>query len=530
MAYEVLARKWRPKHFDDVLGQEHVTRTLRNAIESKRVAHAYLFVGPRGIGKTTLSRIFAKALNCSATGDATAEPCDKCANCTEIMAGTSLDVIEIDAASNNGVDNIRDIRDEAQFAPVNSRYKIYIVDEVHMLSAGAFNALLKTLEEPPPHVKFILATTEFDKLPATIVSRCQRFDLRRIPTSLILKNLSGICEKEGVTASEDALLAIARGAEGGMRDALSALDQIISFKGQNVTEADVLAVFGLVSRRQIEALTTAILKGDMAGGLKLIDELDQSGKDLRRLVVELLGHFRNLMVRQQLGNDAGGILDVTPEQLKTLDMQAGLADTGRVLRVAEHFADLEGRIRYALSRRTIFETVFLRCCRASTVVTLDQVIRQLSQGAAATVPVPAAPAPQPAARPAAAPTQPQAQTVAPPSAPPPRPVPQPAPAAGSDLRSALLGPRNNAVRPAPAPAPAPGAASKTTQRELPDDGDDNPIRAAHEPAIKAMLKVFKGHITDIRPPLPEQAQATSEDNGETPDGSPEQDLEPVDAI
>lgn len=538
MAYEVLARKWRPKHFADVIGQEHVTRTLRNAIESKRVAHAYLFVGPRGIGKTTLSRIFAKALNCSAEGDSTAEPCDQCTNCCEIMAGSSLDVIEIDAASNNGVNNIRDIRENAQFAPTNSRYKIFIIDEVHMLSTGAFNALLKTLEEPPPHIKFIFATTEVDKLPATIISRCQRFDLRRIPTALIVKALANICEKEGVKASEDALLAIARGAEGGMRDALSALDQIISFKGNDVTEADVLAVFGLVSRKQIEDLTAAILRGNMADGLRIIDELDQNGKDLRRLVVELLAHFRNLIVRQQVGNDAGGILDVTPEQLKTLDAQAQLADTGRVLRIAEHIADLEDRIRFALSRRTIFETVFLRCCRAASVVSLDQVIRQLSALKSSNTEflpensTPATPSlqPPPPSSPAPTPTPNNAPTPAPASSPtqssilrnvlhmragantpPPTtkstPVAQPPPS-----------PQNQTSFSASVPPPDADAAQLHNSREdagesvsfvdasspfqvmESNDDDDNPIRAAHEPAIKTALKLFHGTITDIRTP------------------------------
>ncbi|MBQ6248524.1 MAG: DNA polymerase III subunit gamma/tau, partial [Kiritimatiellae bacterium] len=385
MAYEVLARKWRPRQMADVIGQEHVTRTLQHAIESGRVAHAYLFVGPRGIGKTTLSRIFAKALNCE--HGPTPTPCDQCDLCREIMAGNALDVIEIDAASNNGVDNIRDLRDSIQFAPARARYKIYIIDEVHMLSTGAFNALLKTLEEPPPHAKFIFATTEIDKLPATIISRCQRFDLRRIPTTLIVDYLRHIAEEEGVKADGDALLAIARGAEGGMRDALGALDQIISFKGNDVTEQDVLAVFGLVSRSQLEDLAAAILKGDMAAGLRIIDDLDRKGKDLRRLAVELMEHFRNLLVRQQLGDDAVQALDVTPEQLASLDAQTKLADSGRLLRVTEHLADLESRIRMALSRRTLFETVFLRCCRAATVVTLDQVIKQLTMlkdGAAAT--------------------------------------------------------------------------------------------------------------------------------------------------
>ena len=524
MAYEVLARKWRPQQFEDVLGQEHVTRTLAGAIESKRIAHAYLFVGPRGIGKTTLSRIFAKALNCSASDDATPHPCGKCDNCREIMAGSSLDVIEIDAASNTGVDNIRDLRATAQFTPASSRYKVFIIDEVHMLSIGAFNALLKTLEEPPPHVKFIFATTEFDRLPSTIVSRCQRFDLRRIPAALIVENLRKICASEGVRASDDALLAIARGAEGGMRDALSSLDQLISFKGDEVGEADVISIFGLVSRRQIADLTTAILKGDMAGGLRIIDALDQAGKDLRRLVVELLGHFRNVIVRQQLGDAALPLLDVTPDQLATIDAQAKLADTARVLRVAELFTDLDDRIKRALSRRTIFETVFLRACRAATTVTLDQVIRQLAAGGAVAADHAAAPAAQPgeAAPATPAPVQPAMATA-------PAPGSQPAPTATARRAAAMprqasglhfdaaasvkatsqqAPARQTPPQPAqPAPAAAPAAPI------APDD--DSPIRAANEPAIKAALKAFGGTISAITPPpvrpMPDTEADTDED-------------------
>ena len=571
MAYEVLARKWRPRQFADVIGQEHVTRTLINAIESKRIAHAYLFVGPRGIGKTTLSRIFAKALNCSAHDEATPHPCDACNNCREIMAGSSLDVVEIDAASNNGVDNIRQLRDAVQFTPANARYKIFIVDEVHMLSKGAFNALLKTLEEPPPHVKFIFATTEFDKIPETIVSRCQRFTLRRIPTALIAKTLAGICTSEGVTASEDALLAIARGADGGMRDALSALDQIISFKGDGVTEADVTAVFGLVSRERIEALTTAVLTGDMAEALRIVDALDRAGKNLQRLVVELLDHFRNVIVRQQLGADAAPLLDVTDDQLKTLDAQAGLADTARVLRVVEHFVDLEGRIRYTLSQRTLFEATLIRCCRASTAPTLDQVISLIAKTPAAGGGAVAESAtastravaggqaqPIPPAMPAKAMTLPapaggQARPAYPP-APPARPPREPG------LRDALLGAKR-AAPPAPPPAPAPAPVKKAVAPATPPapasavpaqpqpaatapqqaeggntgegdgDGDDNdsPIRAAHEPAIKKALQLFGGTIVEIKPPQVRQVPETVPADGDDfPSDLPEQDFDPSD--
>ncbi len=499
MAYEVLARKWRPRQFVDVIGQEHVTRTLEHAIASGRVAHAYLFVGPRGIGKTTLSRLFAKALNC--VKGPTAEPCDECDLCREIMGGNSLDVIEIDGASNNGVDNIRDLRDAVQFAPARARFKIFIIDEVHMLSTGAFNALLKTLEEPPPHAKFILATTEVDKLPATIISRCQRFDLRRIPTALIVETLRRIATSEQVAADTDALLAIARGAEGGMRDALSALDQIISFKGSPVTEADVLAIFGLVSRENLERLATAILKGDMGGGLQIIDELDRGGKDLRRLVLELLEHFRNLLVLQHLG-DKTAALDVTPEQLAALDLQAKLADSGRVLRVAEHLAELEGRIRHALSRRTLFETVFVRCCRATTVSTIDQLIRQLAalQGETPAA-MGSAPAPVGVPASASAPALPAAPAAA--------PSPAPAPAA---VRAPAAGPAPAAVPtvaaaptvarvPAPALVPPPSKPLATHPPPNPPLSASKPAPAKRDPledkGVKAAVDLFNGQVVRV---------------------------------
>jgi DNA polymerase-3 subunit gamma/tau len=375
MAYEVLARKWRPKGFDDVVGQEHVTRTLKNAIETGRVAHAYLFVGPRGIGKTSLARIFAKALDCE-KGPTTA-PCSACSMCREIAAGNALDVLEIDGASNNGVDQVRDLRDQVQFAPTHGTYKIIIIDEVHMLSTAAFNALLKTLEEPPPHVKFIFATTEGDKVLPTIISRCQRFDLRRIQTPLIVERLRHICTAEHITIDDDALLAVARGAEGGMRDALSALDQLISFKGDALTEEDVLAVFGLVSRRSLEGLATAVLKGDMPEILRLVAMFDSAGKDMRRLTVELMESFRNLLIYQYVG-EAMSTLDATPEQVRTLAEQASLADASRVQQIADQLAEMEGRLRFALSVRTLIEMTLIRCARIANAVSLEEVLRRLN--------------------------------------------------------------------------------------------------------------------------------------------------------
>src|SRR5439155_2088974 len=260
MAYQVIARKYRPQRFADVVGQEHVTQTLANAVAQHRIAHAYLFCGPRGTGKTTIARIFAKCLNC--TGGPKADFDENDPRCQEITEGRSMDVLEIDGASNNGVEQVRELRETCKYAPASSKFKIYIIDEVHMLSTAAFNALLKTLEEPPEHVKFMFATTEPEKVLPTILSRCQRFDLRRIPVKLITQHLGEIAGKENVKIEPAALYAIARGAEGCMRDAESALDQLISFCGENVTEEDVLSMFGLTAQGQIFSLASAILKGE----------------------------------------------------------------------------------------------------------------------------------------------------------------------------------------------------------------------------------------------------------------------------
>ena len=373
MAYEVLARKWRPQQFADVVGQDHVTRTLQNAIASNRIAHAYLFVGPRGTGKTSLARLFAKALNCQA--GPTTTPCDTCDSCREIAAGTSLDVLEIDGASNNGVDQVRELRENVKFAPSRGKYKIYIIDEVHMLSAGAFNALLKTLEEPPPHVKFFFATTEAHKVLPTIVSRCQRFDLRRIPAALIVERLDLIAKEEKISLSPDAALAIARGAEGGLRDAESALDQLIAFRGETIAEADVLSVFGLVSRQTLEQLASAILTGDVGEIVRIVSELDLAGKDMQRLVLELIDHFRGILVFQ-CAPDSAKSMDVLAAQLDSLGRQAELATPDRLLRIAEVLSQAEDRMRYSLSRRTLVETALIRCAKATTV-SIDDLLRRL---------------------------------------------------------------------------------------------------------------------------------------------------------
>lgn len=375
MTYEVFARKWRPNQFEDVVGQAPVTETLTNAITTGRIAHAYLFVGPRGIGKTSIARILAKALNCAEGTSPT--PCDKCDSCREIAQGTNLDVLEIDGASNNGVDQVRELRETVKFAPSHGPYKIYIIDEVHMLTVPAFNALLKTLEEPPSHVKFIFATTEPEKILATILSRCQRFDLRRIPVTLIVERLALIAKDEKLKVEEGALLAIARASEGGLRDAESSLDQMVSFRGREISEADVLSVFGLVARSVIESLARSTIEGDVRELVKQVSELEEAGKNLQRTAVELLGYFRNLLVAMHT-DDAQAFPDLTPEEIDALKALGENKDTDRVLRVTDVLGETIERMKYALSRRILLETALIRCARASRAPSLAEVLRAVN--------------------------------------------------------------------------------------------------------------------------------------------------------
>jgi DNA polymerase-3 subunit gamma/tau len=376
MSYEVLARKYRPQQFDQVVGQDHVTRTLVNAIETDRVAHAYLLVGPRGTGKTSTARILAKALNC-ARGPS-ARPCDACDPCREIAAGNNLDVLEIDGASNNGVEQVRDLRDNVKYAPARGPYKIYVIDEVHMLSVAAFNALLKTLEEPPRHVKFIFATTEPQKVPATILSRCQRFDLRRISARDVVRHLGTIAKAEQVELDEPALWAIARGCDGGLRDAESALDQLIAFRGKTIREEDVLSVFGLVSGRRLLDLCRMVVKGDVLAALRTVTELEGHGKDLHRVVIEMLDYFRNLLIVMYAG-DRVGELDLPDADVASLREEAAGTDPGRILRVVDILSEAEGKMRFALSKRTLLEIALIRSGRAATAVSVDSLLEKINQ-------------------------------------------------------------------------------------------------------------------------------------------------------
>ena len=374
MAYQVIARKYRPQRFQDVVGQEHVTQTLAHAIERKRIAHAYLFCGPRGTGKTTIARIFAKCLNC--TDGPKVDFADDDPRCVEIAEGRALDVLEIDGASNNGVEQVRELRETCKYAPASARFKIYIIDEVHMLSTAAFNALLKTLEEPPAHVKFMFATTDPEKVLPTILSRCQRFDLRRIPAALIVKELSRIAALEKVTIDPPALYAIARGAEGGMRDAESTLDQLISFCGNKIEEPDVLSMFGLTAHGQLLALSRAVLTGEVEKVLRLFNELANQGKDLGRLVTDLLNHFRNLLIFQVSRGDLN-MLEVSEAEAAALAEQSKLAAPDAMTRILEVLSDAEMQLRDAASKKILIEVALLKAVEVRSALSIDSVLKQL---------------------------------------------------------------------------------------------------------------------------------------------------------
>ncbi|WP_342563772.1 DNA polymerase III subunit gamma/tau [Paenibacillus sp. FSL R7-0345] len=358
MEHIALYRAWRPQSFQDMVGQQHIIQTLQNAIREQRVSHAYLFSGPRGTGKTSAAKVLAKAVNCERGPGP--EPCNECPSCLRITAGNIMDVQEIDAASNRGVEEIRDLRDKVKYAPTEVRRKVYIIDEVHMLTTEAFNALLKTLEEPPPHVMFILATTEPHKLPATIISRCQRFDFRRVSLEEQSGRLAEICQKEGITADADALQYIARLSDGGMRDALSILDQISSFTDGQVTYQQVLGMTGGIPSEQFAKLATAILEGDMGRLLELVEQLMQEGKSADKCLENLLYYFRDLlMIKMVPGADKLTDRVLNPEEFR--EMAAGFSRE-RLFQIVDTLNRYLGEMKYATHPQTLFEVALMKLC------------------------------------------------------------------------------------------------------------------------------------------------------------------------
>ena len=373
MSYQVFARKYRPQIFDDVLGQDHVVRTLKNAVAQHRLAHAYLFVGPRGTGKTSTARILAKALNC--IHGPTVTPCGVCDSCREISQGISLDVLEIDGASNNSVDQVRELRDNVRFAPVRGKYKIYIIDEVHMLTQQAFNALLKTLEEPPAHVIFVFATTEPNKVLPTILSRCQRFDLRRIPTQIIARQLEAIAQKEQVLLSVAAAEAIALASEGGLRDAESMLDQLVAFCGKEISEDQVLEIFGLTSEMVVADLARAIVNANASAALRIIHDQADAGKELSKILGDLIGFLRHLLIDQvDSANPQEDLSELGQTVIKELSKTV---KSGQLLRLIEILSEAEPSLKWTANKKLHLEIGVIRAVQSLREVGIDRILEAL---------------------------------------------------------------------------------------------------------------------------------------------------------
>ena len=369
MGYTALYRKFRPQEFEDVKGQEHIVTTLKNQIKADRIGHAYLFCGTRGTGKTTIAKILARAVNCEHPVDGS--PCNTCKTCRAINEGTSMNVIEIDAASNNGVDNIREIREEVAYRPTTGKYKVYIIDEVHMLSTGAFNALLKTLEEPPSYVIFILATTEAHKIPITILSRCQRYDFRRITADTIAARLQELMDKEGNDVEEKAIRYIAKAADGSMRDALSLLDQCIAFYlGEKLTYEKVLENLGAVDTQVFSRMLRQILQQDTAGTIKTLDEIIIQGRELGQFVTDFIWYLRNLLLISTSEHPEEAV-DASAENLERMKEESSMVDAETLMRYIRIFSELSNQIKYASQKRVLVEIALIKLCQPVMEMNLD---------------------------------------------------------------------------------------------------------------------------------------------------------------
>ena len=466
--YQVLYRKYRPRVFADVYGQDHVTSTLKNEIKEGRISHAYLFTGSRGTGKTTCAKILAKAVNCPNAVDG--EPCNACEICKGLDSGTIYDVVEIDAASNNGVDNIRDLREEVNYTPTRGKYRVYIIDEVHMLSTGAFNALLKTLEEPPAHVIFILATTEVHKLPATILSRCQRFDFKRIQPETMAVRLQQVAGLEGMELAPDAATLIARIADGALRDGLSILDQCAG-RSKQITAQLVSEVAGLAGREALYRLSDAVLARDSSAAAEELAQLHENSYDMERLCVEMINHFRNFMMVKTVKKSRELII-CTDDEYKHIEASAGQFTLAQILRGLDLFQSTLVKIKGGATPRIEMEMAFIRLCEPKLEADSDAFNQRLSaleramQNGVPAAPVKTVPSPAPAARPAPAqPTVPPTPQPTPAAA---APAPEPVPATSAEPVSAPV-PESAPVQPEPpvplepaaaAPSPAPAADSE----------------------------------------------------------------------
>jgi len=374
MSYLVLARKWRPQVFEDVVGQRPITQTLQNAISQKRVAHAFLFTGARGVGKTSTARILAKALNCEAGPQI--NPCNQCTTCHEISSGTSMDVIEIDGASNRGIDEIRELRENVRYTPAKSRYKIYIIDEVHMLTREAFNALLKTLEEPPPHIIFIFATTEPHKIPATILSRCQRYDFKRIPLKEIIGSLKRIVEEEKVQISQRGLFSIAQESEGSLRDAQSLLDQLISYGGKEIRDEDVAEVLGLIDRKILNDTIEAIAHRNTERCMEIVEHVYHYGYDLQHFCRELLQYFRNLIL-MKVSQQPEGLMDLPKEEFEILKKQAERFQFDQLNHLFSLLLKGEEEVAQSTFPRIMLEMTLIRMATLRPILSIDEILKKL---------------------------------------------------------------------------------------------------------------------------------------------------------
>jgi DNA polymerase-3 subunit gamma/tau len=374
MSYLVFARKWRPQVFEEVVGQRHITQTLQNAISQKRVAHAFLFSGARGVGKTSTARILAKALNCEAGPEI--NPCNQCTSCREISSGNSMDVVEIDGASNRGIDEIRELRENVRYTPAKSRHKIYIIDEVHMLTREAFNALLKTLEEPPSHIIFVFATTEPHKIPATILSRCQRYDFKRIPLKEIIENLNRIVQEEKIKISQRALLSIAQESEGSLRDAQSLLDQVISYGGKDIRDEELNEVLGLIDRKLLQDTVEALAQGDAERCLQTIDHIYHYGYDLQHFCRELLQYFRNLILIK-VSPRPEGFMELPEEEMEVLKRQAGQLQFDQWSHLFSLLLKGEEEMTQSAFPRVMLEMTLIRMARLKSFLPIDEVIQRL---------------------------------------------------------------------------------------------------------------------------------------------------------